>query len=115
VRQALGVKAGDTIRYVFSEDSVQVLRTRSISEVAGMHARDDLAPVSFDTMETAIADPPICGTNYPSRWTNYRGIVKSFTQEMLGLKMKYLTRQKLYLQILRSKFSGVLTSLHIFR
>jgi len=62
VRQALGVKAGDTIRYVFSEDSVQVLRTRSISEVAGMHARDDLAPVSFDTMETAIADPPICGT-----------------------------------------------------
>ena len=65
MRQALGVKAGDTIRYVFSEDSVQVLRTRSISEVAGMHARDDLAPVSFDTMETATLIRQFVGQTIP--------------------------------------------------
>lgn len=40
VREALGVEAGDSIRYIISEDSVQVLRTRSTREFAGMLASD---------------------------------------------------------------------------
>ena len=33
VREAPGVKAGDTVRYVIHEDGVQVLRTPSVSPV----------------------------------------------------------------------------------
>ena len=40
VRDALGVKAGDSVRYVISEDSVQVLRTRSALELAGVACPD---------------------------------------------------------------------------
>ena len=55
VREALGVEAGDTVRYVISEKGVQVLRTYSVRELAGMLAREGQAPVSLDAMETAIA------------------------------------------------------------
>ena len=54
VRDALGVKAGDTVRYVISGDRVQVLRTRSVHELAGMLSRDDQAAVSLCEMENAI-------------------------------------------------------------
>lgn len=54
VRESLGVKAGDSIRYVISENGVQVLRTRSVHELAGMLSRDDQAAVSFCEMENAI-------------------------------------------------------------
>ena len=59
VREALGVEAGDTVRYVISEDSVQVLRTRSMRELVGRLARDGRAPISLDAMETAIAEGAI--------------------------------------------------------
>ena len=59
VRDALGVKGGDSVRYVISEDSVQVLRTRSAPELAGRLARDGQAPVSLDAMETAILEGAI--------------------------------------------------------
>ena len=32
VRDALGVEAGDTVRYVLSDKGVEVLRTRSVGE-----------------------------------------------------------------------------------
>jgi len=54
VRDALGVKAGDTVRYVISEQGVQVLRTRSVHELAGMLARDEQATITLSEMENAI-------------------------------------------------------------
>ena len=54
VREALGVEAGDSIRYIISENGVQVLRTRSVHELAGMLARDDQAAVSLGEMQDTI-------------------------------------------------------------
>ena len=54
VRDALGVEAGDTVRYVISEQGVQVLRTRSVHELAGMLARDEQATITLFEMENAI-------------------------------------------------------------
>ena len=55
VRVAMGVKAGDTVRYVISEKGVQVLRTRSVHELAGMLARDEQATLSLCEMQNAIS------------------------------------------------------------
>ena len=54
VRDALGIKAGDTVRYVISEKGVQVLRTRSVHELAGMLARDEQATITLSEMENTI-------------------------------------------------------------
>ena len=56
VRDALGVEASDTVRYVLSEKGAQVLRTRSVCELAGMLARDEQATVSLSNMENAIIE-----------------------------------------------------------
>ena len=54
VREALGDEAGDSARYVISEGGVQVLRTRSVSELAGMLTRDGQVPVSLNDMQESI-------------------------------------------------------------
>ena len=54
VREALGVEVGDTVRYVISEQGVQVLRTRSVGELEGMLARDEQATITLSEMENAI-------------------------------------------------------------
>ena len=54
VREALGVEVGDTVRYVISEKGVQVLRTRSVHELAGMLARDEQATITLSEMENTI-------------------------------------------------------------
>ena len=54
VREAPGVKAGDTVRYVVREDGVQVLRTPSVSELADMLARNGQEIVQLDAMQDAI-------------------------------------------------------------
>ena len=54
VRDALGIKAGDRVRCVISEKGVQVLRTRSVGELAGMLARDEQATITLSEMENAI-------------------------------------------------------------
>jgi antitoxin PrlF len=54
VRDALGIKAGDRVRYVISGDCVQVLRTRSVHELAGMLARDEQATITLSDTENAI-------------------------------------------------------------
>ena len=56
VRDALGIKAGDRIRHVLSEQGVQVLRTRLVGELAGMLARDEQAVASLCEMENAIIE-----------------------------------------------------------
>ena len=61
VREALGVEAGDTLRYIISEGTVQVLRLRSIAELAGMLARDGHAPVLPSEMDRAIVQGAIDG------------------------------------------------------
>ena len=40
--------------YVISEGGVQVLRTRSVSELAGMLTRDGQVPVSLNDMQESI-------------------------------------------------------------
>lgn len=54
VRDALGVEAGDSVRYVISEKGVQVLKTRSVRELAGMLARDEQATITLSEIENAI-------------------------------------------------------------
>ena len=54
VRDALGVEAGDTVRYVIFDQGVQVLRTRSVHELAGMLARDEQATITLYEMENAM-------------------------------------------------------------
>ena len=54
VRKALGDKAGDSVRYVISEGGLHVLRTRSVSELAGMLTRDGQVPVSLNDMQESI-------------------------------------------------------------
>ena len=39
VRDALGVKAGDSVRYVISENGVQVLKSQSVTETTDLLAR----------------------------------------------------------------------------
>ena len=59
VREALEVEAGDTLRYIISEGTVQVLRLRSVAELAGMLARVGQALISLDDMDDAIAQGEI--------------------------------------------------------
>ncbi|MDA7777416.1 AbrB/MazE/SpoVT family DNA-binding domain-containing protein [Rhodobacteraceae bacterium] len=61
VRKALGLEAGDTVSYVTSEGRVQVLKTRSVTELAGMLARDSQVPVSLGAMNEDIAQGVIEG------------------------------------------------------
>ncbi|MBU3030738.1 AbrB/MazE/SpoVT family DNA-binding domain-containing protein [Paracoccus marinaquae] len=56
VRQALSLSPGDQLRYVILDDGqVRLLRTRPVSDLAGMLRRDRQAAVSLDEMEAAIA------------------------------------------------------------
>ena len=54
VREAPGGEEGDSARYVISEGGVQVLRTRSVSELAGMLTRDGRVSVSLNDMQEII-------------------------------------------------------------
>ena len=57
VRQALGLKPGDRLRYVLLDDGeVRLMRTRPVSELAGMLHHPDRTPVTLEEMERAIAE-----------------------------------------------------------
>lgn len=56
VRAALGLATGDRLRYVLLDGEVRLLEARPVRELRGLLARPGQAPVSLDTMETAIAD-----------------------------------------------------------
>ena len=54
VRDALGVTAGDHIRFVISDDGVQVLRVSCVSEMTGMLSPEGQETVSLGAMQDAI-------------------------------------------------------------
>ncbi|MDT1062033.1 type II toxin-antitoxin system PrlF family antitoxin [Paracoccus sp. CPCC 101403] len=55
VRQALELGPGDRLRYVILDDGqVRLMRTRAVSELAGMLHRPGRPPVSLADMDEAI-------------------------------------------------------------
>ena len=55
VREALGVGAGDRVRYVINDGEVRILAVRPIGRLFGA-LRHDGPPVTLEQMEDAIAD-----------------------------------------------------------
>ena len=55
VRAALGLRAGDRVRYVILEGEVRLFRTRPVRELKGLLAQPDRAPVPLEAMDEAIA------------------------------------------------------------
>ncbi|TNF19051.1 MAG: AbrB/MazE/SpoVT family DNA-binding domain-containing protein [Rhodobacteraceae bacterium] len=56
VREALGLKPGDRIRYlVLDNGQVRILKPRSVMSLAGLLHREGRAPVTLEDMEAAIA------------------------------------------------------------
>lgn len=56
VRQALDLGPGDRLRYVILDGGqVRIMRTRSVSGLAGMLRRTTQAPVTLDQMDEAVA------------------------------------------------------------
>lgn len=56
VRRALALTPGDQLRYVILDDGqVRILRTRPVSDLAGILRRDGQVPVSLADMDAAIA------------------------------------------------------------
>ena len=56
---ALGVSAGDTVRYIVEGGRVRILKARHVSELAGMLHRPGQRAVSVDEMNDAIAQGAI--------------------------------------------------------
>ena len=54
VRSALGLEAGDTVRYIVEDGRVQILKTRHVSKLAGMLHRPGQARVSLEDMDKEI-------------------------------------------------------------
>ena len=59
VRSALGLAAGDTVRYIVEGGRVQILKARHVSELAGMLHRPGQRAVSVDEMNETIAQGAI--------------------------------------------------------
>ncbi|WP_419950399.1 AbrB/MazE/SpoVT family DNA-binding domain-containing protein [Candidatus Palauibacter sp.] len=55
VREALGVRAGDRLRYVVTAGHVKILPVRPISRLYGA-LRYDGPPVTLEEMEQAVAE-----------------------------------------------------------
>ena len=55
VRLALGLEAGDKVRYILEDGRVQILNTRHGRELAGMLFRSRYRTVSREEMNEAIA------------------------------------------------------------
>jgi bifunctional DNA-binding transcriptional regulator/antitoxin component of YhaV-PrlF toxin-antitoxin module len=54
VRDALGVKAGDSVRYVISENGVQVLKRLSDDNSLKVHAHDPALSEALDAAEDVM-------------------------------------------------------------
>jgi len=55
VRQALGVKTGDRVRYVILDNEVRILPMRPIGRLFGA-LKHDGPPVTLEDMEQAVAE-----------------------------------------------------------
>ena len=56
VRSALGVQAGDKVRYLVSGDEVKILRVKSVSSLSNVLAEKVQTPVTMGEMDAVIAD-----------------------------------------------------------
>ena len=55
VRAALGLEAGDSVRYIVKNGRVQILKARHVRELAGILRRPGQRTVSLEEMDEAIA------------------------------------------------------------
>ena len=55
VRSALGLEAGDTLRYIVDGGRVQILKARRVTELAGMLRRGAQLRVTLAEMDAAAA------------------------------------------------------------
>ncbi len=56
VREAMGLKPGDTLRYRIGEDGqVVILKTRPVTDLAGMLWYPGIKPMTLQEMDDAIA------------------------------------------------------------
>ena len=55
VREALGVRAGDRVRYVILDNEVRILPVRPIGRLFGA-LKHDSPPVTLEDMERAVAE-----------------------------------------------------------
>ena len=56
VRSKLGLEAAETVRYIVSGESVQIVKARRASDLGGMLYRSGQRLVSFEEMDDAIAE-----------------------------------------------------------
>ena len=56
VRSKLGLEAGDTVGYIVSGESVQIVKAQRASDLGGMLYRPGLRRVSLEEMDDAIAE-----------------------------------------------------------
>ena len=66
VRQALGVKTGDRVRYVILDNSVRILPVRPIGRLFGALQLDG-PPLTLEEMEQAVAEGA-CEEDLASQW-----------------------------------------------
>ena len=55
VRAALGLSAGDRVRYVILDGEVRLLKARPVAGLAGLLARKGQGAVTLEEMDAAIA------------------------------------------------------------
>lgn len=55
VRAALGLTAGDRVRYVILDGEVRLLKARPLASLAGLLARKGQGAVTLEAMDAAIA------------------------------------------------------------
>ena len=55
VRESLGLRAGDKVRYIIVDGGVRIMPVRSINRLIGV-LRHDGSAVTLEEMEQAIAD-----------------------------------------------------------
>lgn len=56
VREFLGLRAGDKVRYFITEGGVRIVPVRSVKRLCGTLQYDDGPAVTLEEMEQAIAD-----------------------------------------------------------
>lgn len=59
VRAALGLEAGDSVRYIIKNGRVQMLKAKHVRELSGMLRRPSQQTVSLEEMDEAIAEGAI--------------------------------------------------------
>jgi len=63
VRSKFGLEAGDTVRYIVSGKSVQIVKARRAIDLGGMLYRSGQRRVSLEEMDDAIAEGAVEGAS----------------------------------------------------